>query len=104
MNPGLLIVLLAFAFIATNGTVEYFVGTIFDKVEKLKPLKWLLMYVSAIFGVVLTAYYSIDAMAALLTAAGFPAETSWFGIGLTGVLVGRGANFIADLWSKYFPK
>jgi hypothetical protein len=102
MNPGLLIVLLFLAFIATKGTVQYLLGTLFEKIEKLKPYSWLLAYASAGVGIALCWYYDMDALADLISACGYPTAHSTIGNILTGILVGQGASFVHDMWKKYF--
>ena len=93
-----LLVLMLLAFVVTEGTVEYLLGTAFDKVEALKQYKWLLMYASAGLGVFIAFYYKVD----LLAYAGLPEGP--VGYAFTGVLLGRGANFINDLWQRFFPE
>ena len=99
---GLFAVLMFFGFIATEGCVEYFLGTLFEKVPKLTPLSWVLMYVSLGVGVFLAYAFQLDAVAKVfsITSPTMP----WLGTGLTGVVIGRGANFVADVWKKYLTK
>lgn len=98
MNAGMFVLLMFFGFMATEGTVEYLLGTPFDKIPKLSPFRWLLMYVSLAVGIGLAFYYLLDIVAL------FGLATSWVGILLTGVIIGRGANFVSELWSKFLPK
>ena len=99
-NLGLFAVLMFFGFIATEGCVEYFLGMLFEKVTKLTPFAWLLMYVSLAGGLFLAFAYQLDAVE---MAFGIASPTMpWLGIVLTGVVIGRGANFVADVWKKYF--
>ena len=86
------------AFMAEAG-VEYIVGTPFDKVEKLKPFKWLLMYISLAAGIGMAVFYQLDLPALVLQL-----EPSIVGMVLTGTAIGRGANFVNDLWQKYVAK
>ena len=44
----------------TESLTEYIFGTPFDKVPKLAPYKWVLMYVSALVGVGLSFWYQLD--------------------------------------------
>ena len=99
---GLFVVLMFFGFMATEGCVEYFLGTLFERVEKLKPFAWLLMYVSLFAGLGLAFAFELDAVAKVfgITSPAMP----WLGTGLTGVVIGRGANFVADVWKKYLTK
>jgi hypothetical protein len=93
MDLGLFVPLTLLAFVATEGVVEYLLGTLFDKIEKIKPYSWTLMYASAAAGVGLAFFYKLDAMALV----GLPASP--VGLFVTGIFVGRGANFISDVFS-----
>jgi hypothetical protein len=90
---------LFFGFMATEGTVEYFLGTLFDKIAALTPHKWVLMYLSALVGVGFAWAYGFDLIASVFgyTSPGVP----WLGVVLTGIVLGRGANFVNDIWGKY---
>jgi hypothetical protein len=85
-----------FGFLATEGLVEYLLGTLFDKVAVLSPFKWALMYVSALVGVGLAFFYALDLPAVVF---GLPASP--VGVLLTGLSIGRGSNFVNDLFSKF---
>ena len=95
MDPLLFALMLFFGFMATEGAVEYILGTLFDKVVKLGPFKWMLMYVSLGLGIFLAFYYVLD----IVVLFGQP-ETP-VGTVLTGIVMGRGANFVNDVWQKY---
>ena len=99
-NLGLFAVLMFFGFIATEGCVEYFLGKLFEKIAKLTPLAWVLMYVSLGVGLFLASAFQIDGI--LLIFAITSPTMPWLGIVLTGIVIGRGANFVADVWKKYF--
>lgn len=86
---------LALAFMAES-SVEYILGTPFSKLPKLKELSWLLMYVSLGVGVGLAYLYHLDLLA-LIT--GEPATVQ--GILLSGLAIGRGANYLHDFVSRY---
>lgn len=86
---------LALAFACESG-VEYVLGTPFDKFPKLAAFKWALMYVSLGVGVGLAFLYSLD-LFALIT--GDPATVQ--GIALSGMIIGRGANYLHDFVSRY---
>jgi len=86
-----------FGFMATEGTVEYILGTPFDKIAALTPFKWLLMYVSLAAGLGLAFYYGLDIVSAVFGVGG----VTPVGIGLTGIVMGRGASFVRDVWDKY---
>lgn len=97
-NPFLYVALTVLAFVATEGVVEYLLGEIFKRIEKLAPYSWTLKYASAAVGVFLTFYYALDAM----TLVGLPASP--VGTVITGVIVGRGANVVHDLFSLIAAK
>lgn len=106
-SAKILAVSFALAFL-TETFVEYFVGTPMDKVEKLKPWKWLLMYVAAGVGVFLALFYKLDliALAARLASSITGVATSLEvvtvpGMVLTGLGLGRGSNFLHDFVSRY---
>ena len=99
-NLGLFAVLMFFGFIATEGCVEYFLGKLFEKIAKLTPFAWALMYVSLGVGLFLAYAFQIDG---ILLIFGITSPTMpWLGVALTGVVIGRGANFVADVWKRYF--
>ena len=105
----LLAVAFALAFL-TESLVEYLFGTLFDKVAKLTPLKWALMYVAAGVGVALALYWQIDLIAVIANGVASMAgvEASWkvsvVGEILSGLAIGRGANFLHDFISKALVK
>jgi hypothetical protein len=88
--------------------VEYLLGTPFDKVEKLKPWKWALQYVAVLAGVGLAMYYRLDLVALIavlgekigLIAVGLDQPTP-VGMALSGMVIGRGANYLHDFVSRY---
>jgi len=96
MDFGLLIVLMFFGFMVTEGSVEYIFGTLFDRIEKIKPYSWLLMYVSLGLGIFLAFHYALDIPFLLLGQKASPV-----GVVATGIIMGRGANFVADVWQRY---
>lgn len=82
--------LMFFAFIATEGAVEYLVGPLF---EKFAPnFKWMQMYISAAAGIGLAFGYGLD-----LPALWFGVQESIVGIVITGIVMGRGANAVHDI-------
>ena len=97
MEQALLFALMIFfGFMATEGVVEFVLGTAFDKVVQLAPFKWLLMYVSLAVGIFLAFYYSLDAVALV-----FQQPPTPVGLILTGTIMGRGANFVSDIWQRF---
>jgi len=92
-----LAVVFALAFLCESMT-EYILGTPFDKFPVLSQFKWALMYVSAGVGVGLAFHYQLD----MISMIGQTAPT-WVGLALTGLGIGRGANFVHQFVDQYFP-
>ena len=84
--------------------VEYFFGKPFDVVEKLKPYKWLLMYIPPAFGVLFSFIYQLDMINLLSRWLGQEMPITNASIALTGLSIGRGASFIHDIWQRFFVK
>jgi len=104
MNPfALLAITFALAFLAES-LVEYIFGTLFDKLPALAPYKWTLMYVALVVGVGMAFFYGLDLIALISQEAGGQVGASWLGILLTGLVVGRGSNFLHEFVSKYLKK
>jgi hypothetical protein len=78
--------------------VEYFIGAWFDKYPKLAPYKWLLAYVSALAGIGLSLYYSLDLLSLIMAN-----DVTVVGMILTGMAIGRGSNFLHQFVSTFFP-
>jgi len=98
MKPYL--VILALAFLAEAFT-EYFFASWIDLAKKkwptldiIKPLK----YISAAVGLMFAFAYDADLLRDMLGAVANPA---WFGVVNTGLIIGRGANFVNDFGKKY---
>jgi hypothetical protein len=84
----------ALAFL-TEGVTEYFFTGVFARL-KLAPSY--LKQVSAVVGVVLCLTYRVDALSLLF---GLSPRWELLGQVLTGLLLGRGANFVHDLYTRY---
>lgn len=103
-NPFAVIgVILLLAFFVES-LVEYLFGQLFEHVPAIKPHSWLLMYISAAVGVAGAFYYRLDMMSILSQYLDVPIEVGWFGITLTGLAIGRGANYISDIVARFFVK
>ena len=87
-----------------EGGIEYIFGTVFDKVPVLKDYRWLLMYVGLLAGVALSFYYAIDLIALAANLAGATQTTTPVGVVLTGLVIGRGANYLHDFVSRWLIK
>jgi hypothetical protein len=103
---SVLVIIFLLAFLVESLT-EYLFGKLFDQVEKLRPYRWLLMYIAAMVGVLGCFLYNFDILALLggylYVDGGYYQTASWFGTLLTGLAVGRGSNYIHDLVSRFFP-
>lgn len=94
--------MLLFTVLATliEGLVEYFVGTIFDHVPKIKEWRWLTIYIPPVLGVIVAIAYQLDLLS--LIVAGLPAST--LGMILSGLIMGRGANYLHQFVATFFPR
>lgn len=97
MNTGALILVAIFGFIATEGIVEYALGKPFEKIPKIQPFSWLLMYVSLGVGVFLAFHYKLDMIAIFSQYLKVPIEPDDIGFFITGCFIGRGAGGVHDL-------
>jgi len=79
-----------------EGFVEYFFGQAIDHLSGGDKWRWALIYVAAIAGVGLAFYYKLDLMALISEQ-----ESTGVGYFLSGLIIGRGANFLHDFVSKY---
>lgn len=89
---------LALAFLSET-MVEYIFGELFQQIGNWKPYSWLLKYIAAAVGIGLAFRYGID----LLTLIPETPQTE-VGIILSGLCIGRGANFIHQFIGKYLPQ
>lgn len=113
MTLGTISILIAVAFalaFLTESLVEYLIGTPMDKIPALKPWKWLLMYIAAVVGVALALYWKIDLIAVVANGVAHLAgiEYTWdvspVGQVLSGLVIGRGSNFLHDFLDKVLQK
>ena len=88
---------LALAFLAES-MVEYLFGTLFDYIPAIDKYKPLLKYISMLVGIGVCWFYQAD-LVSLITEQG----ATVLGIILTGLIVGRGANFVHQFVSTYLP-
>lgn len=89
---------LALAFLVES-MVEYILGQIFEHKFEWKSHSWLLMYVSLACGVALAFFYKLDLIALIAGQ-----EISVVGHILSGLVIGRGANFLHDFVTSYLIK
>jgi hypothetical protein len=98
---GVLAIILLMAALVESLT-EYLFGTLADHVPTMTPYKWALIYVAAIIGVAGAWVYKFDLFYLLSNYLAVPIALTWYGVTMTGLVIGRGANFLHDLVSKYF--
>ncbi len=99
-----LAIIFALAFLAES-MVEYTLGTLFEKVEPLRPFKWALMYVALFVGVGLALYYKLDLIALIPQILESEAQPGTVvGMVLTGLGIGRGAEYLHKFVSSYLVK
>lgn len=100
---GVLFVIFLLAFLVES-LVEYLFGAPFEYIPAMKPYKWLLMYVAMAVGMVGAFVYRFDLLYLLGAFVGTAIQVTVFGILLTGAAIGRGANYLHDLVTRYFVK
>jgi hypothetical protein len=103
LNILFLFVILLLAFLVESLT-EYLFGTPFDKIPKLTPYKWTLMYVAMLIGIGGAFVYHLDLVSILGGYIGLDISPGPFGMILTGAAIGRGSNFVHDIITKFFVK
>ena len=102
MNVIAFIVLVLFLAFVIESLVEYFVGEVANHIPRVEPYKWLTMYLAAIVGIVAAFIYQLDLVHLLADFLGIQMAISTLGMVLTGLAIGRGSNFIHDIWKKFF--
>jgi len=102
-SMAILAVILLLAFLV-EGLVEYFFGTLFDQVAGLRQWRWLMLYLAAGVGVFGCLYYRFDLIHLRAEFLDVPGglQVSTLGMVLTGLAVGRGANYLHDLVGRFF--
>jgi hypothetical protein len=113
MDLGMFAIVIAVAFalaFLTESLVEYLLGTPLSKFEALKSWTWMLMYVAAGVGVFLSLYWKIDLIAVIangvakMSGIEFSWQVSPVGQVLSGLVIGRGSNFLHDFLAKALRK
>jgi hypothetical protein len=78
--------------------VEYLIAPAADELADDKPWRELaLRYLAALVGVALSSVYQTDLLAML----GLTSPWPWVGWVVTGLLIGRGSNFVHDFASRW---
>lgn len=104
-------VILFLSFLAETLTEAVF-GTLQKKIPALAGFDWILMYIAMAVGVLLAWVYHFDLVYLLSEFLRSYAPTltipivpiTGVGITLTGLAIGRGSNYIHDLYSRFFVK
>jgi len=105
----IMVVVMVIAFLIET-LVEYLFGTPFEKVPVLAKFKWLLMYIALFIGVLAAFLYKLDLLNLLsqflsaITGTTTIIAITPFGIIVTGAAIGRGSNYIHDLYKRFFTK
>jgi hypothetical protein len=86
-----MVIIFALAFL-TEGLTEYLFADLLFKNKKY------LKYVSALIGVGLCLCYKVDALSLFFS---LSPQYAILGQIFTGIALGRGANFLHDLYSRY---
>lgn len=105
-NPnvfGVLAVIFGMAFLVES-LVEAVFGKLFEKIQALVPHSWVIMYIAMGVGVIGAFLYQFDVLALLADFVQVQIVHSWFGVLLTGLAIGRGANYLHEFVSKFFKK
>lgn len=104
-----MVVALLIAFLIET-LVEYLFGTAFDKVPVLTPYKWTLMYVAMLVGIGAAFLYRLDLINLLSQYLSASASVTYilpitpFGMVITGAAIGRGSNYLHDIYDRFFKK
>lgn len=103
MIVGRFVLALALAFIAESMS-EYLFAPWLDVLKKRWP--WLeeakpMQYVALAMGLLLAFAYNLDI---IFEAFGYTANWPWIGVVVTGLAIGRGSNYVHDLWTRYLSK
>jgi hypothetical protein len=75
--------------------VEAVITYVVPKNNTDEPREWL-KYVSAVLGIVVCVAYNADILATL----GVVSSVPYIGAVITGLIVGRGSNFLNDFYAK----
>jgi archaellum biogenesis protein FlaJ (TadC family) len=99
---GLLLAALLLAFMA-EGTTEYLFATPLARI--VADAEWrttATRYIALLVGVAVAFGYNLDIIAVI--APGLVPVAPWVGVALTGIVIGRGSNYLNDFASRFFVK
>ncbi len=100
---GTIGVILLLAFLVESLT-EYLFGAAMEHIPALKPFSWTLMYIAAAVGVGGAFVYGFDLLALAGKFFEVNVQSGPFGIAMTGLAIGRGANYIHDIFKRFFKE
>ena len=98
MDPLSQLTLILFLAFIAEGMTEYFARPILAALGSINSSPMWLRYVAMLVGIGLSVAYRAD----LLLIIGFQAIHPMVGVVLTGILIGRGSNYMHDLVDRYF--
>jgi hypothetical protein len=101
-NIAILVIVFLLAWMG-EALVEYFIGIPLSK-SKFAYLSWALIYVAAAVGLIGAFVYQLDLIHIIAEQLGLAIPINYFGLIITGLSIGRGANFIHDLVMKFAKK
>lgn len=105
MSVLLILAIVLFVAFLVETLVEFVAGPIFDKVPKLAPYKWTIMYVAIAVAMFAAFLYRLDLvfmLAQFLGVEEIPQTT--YGTIITGIAIGKGSNYLHDLIKRFFVK
>ncbi len=82
--------------------VEFLAAPLFDHLPALTGVKWAQMYLAVAAGIAGAFVYRFDLLYLLGGFLGVNIACNAFGVAITGIAIGKGANYLHDVVSKYF--
>ena len=105
MNVLLILAIVLFIAFLIETLVEFVTSPIFDKIPVLTPHKWVVMYVAIAVAVFASFLYRLDLVFMLAQFLGVESiPETIYGTAITGVAIGKGSNYLHDLFKKFFVK
>ncbi len=103
-GPAAILLVIFFIAFLVESITEYLFGVLFQRIPVLASYSWALIYVAAVIGIAGAFVYQFDLIATLGIYIGLLMAPNWFGMLLTGIVIGRGSNFVHDLAGRFFTK
>ena len=88
---------------AVETIVEALFGRVIDNIPTLKKYRWTLVYIAVLVGIAGAWVYRFDLISLLGKYFGLVVLVTWFGITITGIMIGMGAAYIHQVISQFFP-